>query len=68
MMDIFFKDSHLINIYITTHVGLTNYPHFVVFSGSTKQFIDPCFCLCLYACIFEPVIEQPHILLDVAGF
>lgn len=45
---------------------LTNYPHFVVFSGSTEQFMDPCSCLCLYACVFEPVIEQPHIILTAS--
>lgn len=45
---------------------LTNYPQSVVFSGSTEQFIDPCFCLCLYACIFKPVLEQPHIILTVS--
>lgn len=45
---------------------LTNYPRFVVFSDSTEQFMDPCSCLCLYACVFEPVIEQPHIILTAS--
>lgn len=36
---------------------LTNYPHFVVFSRSTEQFFDPCFCLCSRACVFRPVLE-----------
>lgn len=65
---IFFKRlSFAIYIDITTHVGLNNYPCFVVFSGSAEQFIDSYFCLCLYACIFEPVIEQLHIILNDAG-
>lgn len=57
-----------IYIYKIIHAGLTNFPHFVVFSGSTQQFIGSCFCLCLYACIFKQVIEQPYMILVNAGF
>lgn len=52
IMDTFFNECHLIYTYIyiyTTHVELTNYHNFLVFSGSTEQFIDPCSaCACMH--------------------